>query len=452
MHKLFIYILGILSLSACTHSKPDQCRVKVTTTAGGSFYFQPEESKYTAYHADSTTGTYFFELELSAPTYYRYIDSKQNFHTVYLTPGSSSEIIETADSVSFKGDYASENRFANQYRFVGHVPATIALYSTAWVDHVSQEVKHLIRKMNDAQLEPAFVAQHTLYYQWALYKQLLEGPDSYRMFANQQIELPADFYGFLDRMEFNNPLILNIPKWFNTLLGAFERMEKEGMIAVSPDNYFALYAEQIQDSRVRSHFLTQLLDFTLQKSYVDHLDHIMDQIDSMITDADCRAQLPELRARHAKSQQANSSISSGAVAPQFEAVDVNGKRYTSEDFKGQVVVLDFWFTGCVPCRAEMPYLEKMAEQMHDQPIRFISMSLDSGDVLLALWQKMVKDKPVHELHLNVPGGFKSDLAKAYRIQGVPRIVIIDKEGKIVTAYASRPSNPKLQAQLNALLK
>lgn len=65
---------------------------------------------------------------------------------------------------------------------------------------------------------------------------------------------------------------------------------------------------------------------------------------------------------------------------------------------------------------------------------------------------MVEGKEGAEVHLNVPGGFKSDLAKAYLIRAVPRIIIIDKEGRIVDAYAKRPSDPKLKMQLLELIK
>lgn len=136
----------------------------------------------------------------------------------------------------------------------------------------------------------------------------------------------------------------------------------------------------------------------------------------------------------------------------FKAVDVKGKEYTSADFAGKIQVLDFWFTGCIPCRAEMPYMAKLADEMEGQPIVFLSLSLDTGNELLGLWKQMVQDKKGAEYYLNVPDGFKSELAKAYLIRGVPRIVIIDKEGNIVDAYAKRPSDPKLKMQLEQLMK
>lgn len=71
--------------------------------------------------------------------------------------------------------------------------------------------------------------------------------------------------------------------------------------------------------------------------------------------------------------------------------------------------------------------------------------------MLKAWQALVKDKDGATLQLNVPGGFKSELAKHYGIRSVPRIVIIDQQGKIVDAFAKRPSDPKLYQQLLKLL-
>ena len=96
-------------------------------------------------------------------------------------------------------------------------------------------------------------------------------------------------------------------------------------------------------------------------------------------------------------------------------------------------------------------MEKLADDMQGENIVFIAMSVDTGDELMALWREMVKDKRGAELQLNLPGGFKSDLVKKYLIHGVPRIVIVDKEGKIVDANAKRPSDLKLRMLLERLI-
>lgn len=61
--------------------------------------------------------------------------------------------------------------------------------------------------------------------------------------------------------------------------------------------------------------------------------------------------------------------------PDFTAYTQDGKAYTLSDMKGKVVVIDFWFTGCIPCRAEMPYFDRLAETFKDRPVQFLSVSV-----------------------------------------------------------------------------
>ena len=102
----------------------------------------------------------------------------------------------------------------------------------------------------------------------------------------------------------------------------------------------------------------------------------------------------------------------------------------------------------------MPYFDRLAETFKDRPVQFLSVSLDTGDQLMALWKKMVSEKdgksPV--LNLNLPGGFRSDFTARMNIRSVPRVVLVDKDGRIVDAYAKRPSDPKLKLQLEKLMK
>ena len=362
------------------------------------------------------------------------------------------EICEDADGVTFKGDLAAENTFLAENPSTAAVSREIPTYPAEWMKINREELSRILEKLNKSGLSPEFIHQQTLKYQYGFYNQLLEGPELMAMFMKVDVNLPDNYYDFLKDLKFDDPLITRLPKWFKTMLAAFERMEKEGMIEVSPDKYMEIYAGRIENDKVRSLFLINLLNFTLDKGYSDELPTYVMNVRRLITDTAAIAQLPAIEARYQQAREANKSILRGMPAPEFKAVDINGKEYTSDQFKGKMQVLDFWFTGCVPCRAEMPYMEKLAEEMKGMPVVFASMSLDVGDELIGLWKQMIQDKKGAEYRLNVPGGFKSDLVKAYLIHSVPRIVIIDKEGKIVDAYAKRPSDPKLKMQLLELMK
>ena len=449
---LFMLLVLAFAGTGCQNGNVPETRVTFTKLVDGDIYFQPEEkSGYEKVMPDSL-GNRVLKLDLKEPGYYRYVSTKQVFYPVYLTPGSRVEIVEDADGVTFKGDHAAENTFLAENAFIGVSADGVDSYSAEWLKMNGEGVERVIGKLRESGLPREFVRQQELKYRYGFYNQLLEGPALMAMFMNKNVQLPDDYYDFLKDLKFDDPLITRVPKWFQIMLAAFERMEKEGMLEVSPDNFMEIYGKRIEDEKVRSLFLVNLLDFTLQKGYSDQFPNYMMSVRRLITDSMAVAQLPVIEARYQAAREANRAILRGMPAPEFKAVDVKGKEFSSSDFKGKVQVLDFWFTGCVPCRAEMPYMEKLADELEGLPIVFVSMSLDTGNELVGLWKQMVKDKKGAEYHLNVPDGFKSTLAKSYLIRAVPRIVIIDKEGKIVDAYAKRPSDPKLKMQLEQLIK
>ncbi|WP_340112054.1 TlpA disulfide reductase family protein [Maribellus mangrovi] len=135
---------------------------------------------------------------------------------------------------------------------------------------------------------------------------------------------------------------------------------------------------------------------------------------------------------------------SGTIAPSFNYEDINGDMISSESLKGKVVYIDVWATWCGPCRGEIPSLKKMEAELHDKPVAFVSISIDDDK---DAWEKMVKEDELGGLQLFAEGAWQSDITKAYAIRGIPRFIIIDKEGKIVNANASRPSNPKTKEKL-----
>ena len=116
-------------------------------------------------------------------------------------------------------------------------------------------------------------------------------------------------------------------------------------------------------------------------------------------------------------------IEEGTSFPTFSASDVNGKTWSNEDAKGKVMVLNLWYTGCGPCRAEMPELSQWKEEMPD--VMFFSATYEKAD----------RAKPVLEKH-----GFNwinlvddQQFVKWIGANGYPLTIVIDKEGIIKLA-------------------
>jgi len=141
----------------------------------------------------------------------------------------------------------------------------------------------------------------------------------------------------------------------------------------------------------------------------------------------------------------------GSPSPNFvDYENYAGGDMSLSDFKGKYVYFDIWATWCGPCIREIPSLKKVEEQFKGKNIEFVSISVDEGrgykgDKAAAYegWKKMVADKELGGIQLMADNGFNSEFVRNYKINGIPRFILIDPDGNIVSADAPRPSNPAL---------
>lgn len=135
----------------------------------------------------------------------------------------------------------------------------------------------------------------------------------------------------------------------------------------------------------------------------------------------------------------------GRMSPGFRAVDIEGKTWTLNDFRGKYVYIDMWATWCAPCRQEVPHLKRLEAQFKDAQIVFLGLSVDSDK---AKWEKMASSGDLTGTQLYL--GTQSSFQEAYRIEGIPRFILLDKNGVIISNDMSRPSEPKTAETLNSL--
>lgn len=116
----------------------------------------------------------------------------------------------------------------------------------------------------------------------------------------------------------------------------------------------------------------------------------------------------------------------GNPAPQFTCYSPKGKEITPADFKGKVLLIDFWASWCGPCRAETPNLKKVYEEMKGKDVEFLSVSIDEN---MDAWKKAMKEDGA-----SWPQACTKDVGKGvmdlYQFSGIPFILVIDKNGNI----------------------
>jgi thiol-disulfide isomerase/thioredoxin len=138
----------------------------------------------------------------------------------------------------------------------------------------------------------------------------------------------------------------------------------------------------------------------------------------------------------------------GATSPPFAYETMEGDIVTNEDLKGKLLYIDLWATWCGPCLREIPYFDTLQEAFKNQEITFLSVCQNDTK---ERWQKMVKTKERKGLHLYAEGD-GGQFYKDYQVDGIPRYILLDAEGKIIDSDAKRPSHPLLKAELAELLK
>ncbi|WP_299334191.1 TlpA disulfide reductase family protein [uncultured Psychroserpens sp.] len=148
----------------------------------------------------------------------------------------------------------------------------------------------------------------------------------------------------------------------------------------------------------------------------------------------------------------NKDLVKGKPSPQFENYENHkGGEMSLADLKGKYVYIDVWATWCGPCIREIPSLKEVEKQFHNENIEFVSTSIDEVKDH-DKWVSMVNDKELGGVQLMADNAWKSKFVEEYAIQGIPRFILIDPNGNIVSADAPRPSDPKLKELLEEELK
>lgn len=132
----------------------------------------------------------------------------------------------------------------------------------------------------------------------------------------------------------------------------------------------------------------------------------------------------------------------GMPMKDFSMQDINGKEFKLSDLKGSFIYMDIWATWCAPCREELKYSIKLSKKYANRPdLKFLYVSIDSER---KLWKKFLnKNQAIEGIHgiqfQNNPPLDANNVRTLYKINGIPRYLLFDKEGKIINSSADRPS-------------
>lgn len=235
----------------------------------------------------------------------------------------------------------------------------------------------------------------------------------------------------LNWVTYENSRNNNFEKYTNLLLGVNDKVE---------------FALEHLDGLVADYALDQIL-----KSHQGYLSNslaqnIISQINSEeIRDAFTGEFLDEVFAMNEKKdaeQKAKDTAKPSLYDHEF--VDLKGKKFTLEQYKGKIIYLDFWASWCGPCRAQFPYSKKLHEQLPNKlkkKIVFLYISIDDTQ---EKWKNGIESLGLEKYENGyTEGAWGSPILQQLGVRSIPRYLILDKEGKVIDGNAARPSSPEI---------
>lgn len=134
------------------------------------------------------------------------------------------------------------------------------------------------------------------------------------------------------------------------------------------------------------------------------------------------------------------------VAPDFVLEDLSGKIHRLADYRGKVVMINFWATWCPPCRAEMPSLQRAWDRLHPEGIELLAVNVGEDE------NQMFISGADGEYRFPILLDRDRAVLKLWPVRGLPTTLVVDKQGRIVyTALGGREWDaPEVLAEIRAL--
>lgn len=258
--------------------------------------------------------------------------------------------------------------------------------------------------------------------------------------AHPENEDFSDFYRQINLEELTNDASLLAYPYGSTLMYMMlylkQRLSNKQEMYTIPE-----VLSFLQNDTIKGEYL--LGEASRIKTYEGYLG-LMNPYGQYIVTTDQKKRTSEIIA---KLGQANKE---GEIAINFTHKDINGKDVSLSDFIGKVVLVDAWATWCGPCKKEMESIQKLEKEFAGKDVVFMCVSVDEAKDKQK-WKDFVKNENLEGIQL-FSGGFESDIVKFYDIKSIPRFILIDKKGNIVSKDAPRPSSAELRLLIKNELK
>jgi thiol-disulfide isomerase/thioredoxin len=468
--KKIILLFSLILLAAPVHAQPSTMVIGGKTDGSiPSLILSWEEQQGIVKVTDTILveqdNTFKRLVKLKAPTV-GFLTIKDSGYKVWLQPGSSLTISLQDGQPAFGGDagvYAnyfledqqlyltSSQDYAKKHPdFQSSAEGLFSYLDTTTLQRIGflEDYQHKIK----ASEKDEFLKQArlSLIYENLLSK-LMSGRskvEQFKIYQDSYKVTKPSYYTFSDSIALGDALHLANPyysRFMPQFIGdiARERQTAAGQkFSLEPYLHHAmlvvdeLTAGASTNTKIKALFLHNLveeIDLRKKMEWIGPVNATLAELTSRSSDAS----LQLVQAKLDRITATDTRFSKGNPAPAFTLKDAQGKSYTLQDFKGKKIYMDLGAAWCGWCIKGVPAWNKLVEQnANNKEVVFISVGMDEKE---ALWREWTEKHQLKGLLLYAgEGGMKSRFAIDYKVQSLPRFILLDEEGKVEAFSAPNP--------------
>ncbi|CAM1371947.1 conserved hypothetical protein [Tenacibaculum litopenaei] len=383
-------------------------------------------------------------LRITEPGYYTLAINKRKFN-LYLTQTDDLKVLldyKNPEAVLFEGINAAIPKYflAKTKIFseqIINLRELLSLEETAFLEKLEAYKSALTNLATTSGLPEEFLKKELKNIEYEYLRDLYYYPEYYPSLSGDSEYTPSEnFPKVMEQLNFDNGNDYKNSEHYRTILK--EEITKRANAKATDDSDLpTVFLETIQTEITDSIAKNDLL-FQKAEDGITYTDNLADYYKKFMAYSNNKAH----KQRITDLFNSLKLTAKGNPCPTFENYEnYNGGKTSLSDLlgHGKYLYIDVWATWCGYCKRETPLLKRLELQYHDKNIEFVSISVDNMRDHKK-WQETIAQKEMGGVQLFADKSFASDFIKKFAIKGLPRFIMVDPEGNIVSPNAPRPSD------------
>lgn len=443
--KKVLLVLIVLTITSCTKKKKNYALFsgKIENPNSNILSIINSYNKKILEIKVSDTGT-FNDTIFNANGYFKFSYGKENSE-IYLQDGYDITLTMNSkkfnESLVYNGIGSRENDFSAKKNLINQKYSDIDLYSSkenVFLKKLNNQRTELLNSLNK-DLDKDFIKLEKKNIKYEYILALKKYELGHALFTNnEKFKVSENFPHPTEALDYDNEEDYKLHQAYRPLVKMDflkTRIEKSIKNNISIQEASIIYIKKIKSNIIKNVLIFDELSRDISNDNPE-VDDLYNAIIELSTDEDFKTKIT-------KRYNLIKRLVRGKDSPTFYNFEnYSGGTLSLKKLKGKYVYIDVWATWCGPCKAEIPSLKKIQKQYHNKNIKFVSISIDVKKNHDS-WEQMIKDKELGGIQLFADKDWNSKFIKDYGINSIPRFILINPEGKIISANAPRPSNKKL---------